>query len=76
MLETSYERDGYDGIHGRVQWWFEAWGSGGKAGWAIRGDIGRPPRPEELVRADYIVFGLRKGRSVTYKTRVGGLDLR
>lgn len=74
MLETSYESHGYDGTRGRVKWWFEAWGSGPKNEWTTRAEAGRPPRPEELAEADYIVFGFRKGNAVTYKTRVGGLD--
>ena len=74
-METSYERNGYDGVRGSTQWWFEAWGSGSKDQWRIRSDVGRPPTPDELARADYIVFAFRKGRHVTYKTRVGGLDL-
>ena len=75
IMQTSYERDGYDGVRGNVQWWFEAWGSGAKATWNVRSEVGRPPSPAELAHADYIVFAFRKGRHVTYKTRVGGLDL-
>jgi hypothetical protein len=74
-LETSYEREGYDGKRGRTEWWFEAWGSGNKSDWTMRRDAGRPPTPDELARADYIVFGFRRGRAEYYKTRVGGLDL-
>lgn len=76
MLKTSYESHGYDGVRGGVKWWFEAWGSGNKSEWKIRGQVGRAPTPEELARADYIVIGIRHGRAVTYKTHTGGLDFR
>lgn len=83
MLKTSYENDGYDGKRGSLKWWFEAWGSGSKAEWTNRADAGRPPRPEELARADFIVFGFRKRASknypdgrVFYRTRSQGLDFR
>lgn len=75
-LQTSREEHGYDGMHGAYKWWFEAWGSGPKEEWRIRGDVGRPPTPRELVRADYIVFGFQKGTLIIYKTHTGGLDLR
>lgn len=76
MFSTSREADGFDGVRNGVQWWFEAWGDGPKPNWKIRGEVGRPPTPEELVRADYIVFGFNTRSGVSYKTRVGGLDLR
>jgi hypothetical protein len=80
MFETSREREGYDGKRatgGRlyVYWWFEAWGSGSRAEWTTRDQAGRPPTPEELATADYIVFGFKKGGRVSYKTRTGGLDV-
>lgn len=81
MFEHTREHDGYDGIREtggryRVYWWFEAWGSGSKAEWTTRAQAGRPPRPEELATADYIVFGFKRAGRTTYKTRAGGLDLR
>lgn len=77
MLSTSREVDGYDGKRGTLKWWFEAWGSGASNEWTTREDAGRPPRPEELATADYVVFGFQKRRGhVFYRTRVGGLDLR
>lgn len=77
MLKTSYENHGYDGKRGRLKWWFEAWGTGSKEEWTTREQAGRPPRPEELARADYIVFGfMRTSGRVFYRTKTGGLDLR
>jgi hypothetical protein len=80
MFRYSREANGYDGIREgsgryRVYWWFEAWGSGSQAEWIKRDDVGRPPTPEELATADYIVFGFKKGRQVFYKTRSQGLDI-
>lgn len=76
VLQHSYERDGYDGTRGSSQWWFEAWGNGPRKNWTIRGKIGRPPRPHELRRADYIVIGIRhRNGEVIYRTHLGGLDL-
>lgn len=72
---TTYESHGYDGTRRNVQWWFEAWGSGPKRDWIRRDEIGRPPRPSELRRADYIVIGIRKGNHVMFRTHTGGLDL-
>lgn len=79
MLETTFENDGYDGIRGDVQWWFASWGTldmhGHRSSWTVREKIGRPPMPQELARADFIVYGFRRHGHVFYKTRTGGLDL-
>jgi hypothetical protein len=79
MLSTSYEEDGYDLVRrGRNGWnyiWFESWGSGPRATWTVRGEVGRPPTPHELRSADYIVYGIRYRGHVTYKTRLGGIPL-
>lgn len=81
MFQYSRERDGYDGIREtggryRVYWWFEAWGTGSRANWTTRDQAGRPPTPDELINADYIVFGFKKAGRTTYKTRPGGMDIR
>lgn len=75
QLATTYEDEGYDGHWGDSTWWFEAWGTGPKAGWTVRGDIGRPPRPRELRTAQFIVIGVRRSNGETiYRTHNGGLD--
>lgn len=76
VLTHVYEDDGYDGERNGSQWWFEAWGSGPKKEWLRRSEVGRPPRPYELRRSDYIVIGIRHPNGeVIYRTRNGGLDL-
>lgn len=80
MFRYSREANGYDGVRDsggryRVYWWFEAWGTGSQAEWTTRDQAGRPPTPEELATADYIVFGFKKGRRVFYKTRTQGIDV-
>lgn len=76
LLSTSRERDGYDFMRGTSKLWFEAWGTGPKGTWTTRADHGRPPSPTDLSSAEYIVFGIEDATGhVTYKTRIGGLDL-
>lgn len=76
LLATTRERDGYDFMRGSAKLWFEAWGTGSKDRWTTRADNGKPPTPHELAAAEYIVFGIEHPNGhVTYKTRIGGLDL-
>ena len=75
VLDTSYERNGFDGTWGKSQWWIESWGSGKKENWNLRSEAGAPT-PRELRRADYIVIGIRHPNgAITYRTHMGGLDL-
>lgn len=79
MLKTTRERDGYDmvrrGEHGWNYLWFEAWGSGKRENWTFRDSVGRPPRPDELARADYIIIGRTYRGQTIYKTLPHGMDL-
>lgn len=75
-LETSREVEGYDGIKGGVKWWFESWGNGTADNWNLRGQVGRPPTPNELRSAEYITLALQfPDGHKEYRTRIGGIDV-